>query len=616
MRRMTPAFSLVVILVVQVIMIISQSGCVYAQTFEWQRILNHEGSYASLPKQNATDFSFDVAAGSDGVYIVGRSHFNDGYYWSESADSFLAKYDFSGNLVFDYIMPVPWYSGPSEYDGANNVVVDGKNVFITGLIGSDNPSYGTSYLIVFNESTSEYTADPLTWGGSEYDWEGINSITTYGHELYVVITSEHLRRNPAPWPSDYITDWWNELRIVKFASNLTKIWEKNVAFAPHTQNGGAIAVDSSGIYLVGEFESPFGEQSGSGNYSLVKLDFNGDFLWEAKYKNKINFTEISGMALSNGHIYITGVTGLPPYPGGWPDTYDFFIAEYDTSGNLLWDKVFKTSDGSLPAFYSPDIAIGTDGIYLAGGITKSITGGGNDDVLIVKLDFNGDLLWPEAEWGGTKNDYIEGMTAVGDDAYLTGFTRSYADDLGNYNVFLLKYGAADTTAPVASAGSDQIVNEDTLVTFDGSGSYDDIGIASYVWTFVDGGPKVLTGVTSVYTFANPGVYTVTLNVTDAAGNWATDTTTITVLALTPEDLTQRLVGMIGTSTIPAGTKKSLTSKLEDVLHLLEIGNERGAIGKLMDFIHQVEALRGKKLTDEQANSFIREAQEIMSRIQE
>ena len=68
--------------------------------------------------------------------------------------------------------------------------------------------------------------------------------------------------------------------------------------------------------------------------------------------------------------------------------------------------------------------------------------------------------------------------------------------------------------------------------------------------------------------------------------------------------------------LPKGTENSLTRKLDASLHLLSKGNENGAIHKLMDFINQVEALKGKKLTEEQANQLISEAQRIINLIQE
>jgi parallel beta-helix repeat protein len=44
---------------------------------------------------------------------------------------------------------------------------------------------------------------------------------------------------------------------------------------------------------------------------------------------------------------------------------------------------------------------------------------------------------------------------------------------------------SDTTSPVADAGPDQTITEDKRVTFDGSGSTDDVGIKNYVWTVTD-----------------------------------------------------------------------------------------------------------------------------------
>jgi len=68
--------------------------------------------------------------------------------------------------------------------------------------------------------------------------------------------------------------------------------------------------------------------------------------------------------------------------------------------------------------------------------------------------------------------------------------------------------------------------------------------------------------------------------------------------------------------LPKGTENSLTSKLKGALHLLDIGNENGAIHKLMGLINQAEALRDKKLINEQADYLISEAQKIIDLIEE
>ncbi|UCH02500.1 MAG: PKD domain-containing protein, partial [Candidatus Bathyarchaeota archaeon] len=159
------------------------------------------------------------------------------------------------------------------------------------------------------------------------------------------------------------------------------------------------------------------------------------------------------------------------------------------------------------------------------------------------------------------------------------------------------------------------VPEDTAMAFDGSGSSDNVGIVSYVWKFMDVTPQILMGVNPTYAFTAPGIYSVTLTVSDTAGNSAVDEVIITVL--TPEERTQRLIETIESWKLPKGTKNSLTSKLKEAIHLLNIGKEKGAIMKLTDFISQVESLlNSNRLTLEQANYLITEAEGIINNIQE
>jgi hypothetical protein len=89
----------------------------------------------------------------------------------------------------------------------------------------------------------------------------------------------------------------------------------------------------------------------------------------------------------------------------------------------------------------------------------------------------------------------------------------------------------DTTPPVAQARSDRAeVKVNERISFDASGSSDNLGITEYEWDFGDG--SVGTGVTSTHAFTKPGLYHVTLTVADAAGNRSSDTLSINVQAET------------------------------------------------------------------------------------
>ena len=72
------------------------------------------------------------------------------------------------------------------------------------------------------------------------------------------------------------------------------------------------------------------------------------------------------------------------------------------------------------------------------------------------------------------------------------------------------------------------------VTFDGSASTDDKGIASYSWDFdaSNGITSEATGKTATKTYTTAGTYTVTLTVTDTAGQKSTDTAKVVVSTTT------------------------------------------------------------------------------------
>lgn len=108
------------------------------------------------------------------------------------------------------------------------------------------------------------------------------------------------------------------------------------------------------------------------------------------------------------------------------------------------------------------------------------------------------------------------------------------DAAGNTGSTVLHVTVRDVNAPKAVAGEAATIDQGDTVLLDGTGSTDTGGIETWRWTFLyDGGTVSLEGETVEFTFEIPGVYTISLLVTDGDGLTDVDAVQITVLDTEP-----------------------------------------------------------------------------------
>jgi parallel beta-helix repeat protein len=237
------------------------------------------------------------------------------------------------------------------------------------------------------------------------------------------------------------------------------------------------------------------------------------------------------------------------------DSVNIWDDSYPSGGNYWSDYTGQDSDGDgigdlpyiidasnkdryplkSPWIPSPDTTPPVTKITLSGV-------SGNDNWFVsdvaVTLSATGDTEVDKTEYSFDNATWITYTTpfTITDEGTTMVYYKS-TDIAGNPESIKTQMIKIDKTAPTADAGNNQTVDEDTLVTLDGSASTDENGIATYTWTFNDITLQTLSDESPTYTFATPGAFTVTLTVADPAGNTATDTVTITVLLDTDGDKT-------------------------------------------------------------------------------
>ncbi|MDP6156935.1 MAG: PKD domain-containing protein [Candidatus Thermoplasmatota archaeon] len=172
------------------------------------------------------------------------------------------------------------------------------------------------------------------------------------------------------------------------------------------------------------------------------------------------------------------------------------------------------------------------------------------------------------------NEWTWTFTYNGTERVLSGKTASFIFDIvGNYSITLSVADAfgnsdsdtiwvnvtetlvEDTEAPVAKAGADRTVDNGTLVKFDAGASTDNMGVINWTWKFTyNGSGHELYGKTVSFRFDITGNYTITLAVTDEAGNLDSDTTWINVTKPVGTDTEAPLAKAGGDRTEDAGAQ--------------------------------------------------------------
>jgi hypothetical protein len=380
-------------------------------------------------------------------------------------------------------------------------------------------------------------------------------------------------------------------------------------------NDGLYEVDNFGVtpgitHLTYEFTDNYGGQAmveAWDGLSMVTLYEKGD-IWDGANSTRYlsgGYYNAQGIKFRVHHDIIVDQIGY--YREEYPSTI-YNLRIWDSIGNIL----FQVVDVSIPMNswgWFPVVPItlfaGNDYI-ISCGAAQYQTGRENPgitaDGVIEPLEW---VYYSGSAWGYPGISVGTSPLPLVDIRY--NYSYQLPDTIEDYaDVYV------ENVDPIANAGSDITASVGERIDF--SGSFTDPGTDdthTILWTFGDGG-KAIDDLFPNHTYLSTGNYTVTLRVIDDDGGIGVNTLTVYVNdTRTIEEMIIDLIIEVEHLNLPFGLENSYLSKLKGALKSYEKGNYKAAINKLWAFIYHVGAQRNKALSEEEADSLIEAAQNII-----
>ena len=414
-----------------------------AQTVKWAHAATSQGY---------EDGNAITADDSGNVYVSGQieytTHFDGGMQLSSNGihDIFVGKYSPDGTLK--------WVrnAGGRGGDVGYGVAVDNlHNCYATGEIEDTAEFSSTVSLISAGGNdifVSKYnTNGQLVWakrfGSTESD-KGYSLMTNSNGDVFLTgfysahIYFDNIHLTPAGL-SDVYTLKMNSSGVVQ--------WAKKGAGTGEDRGKGITFDNNGNIYVAGYFtnQATFSgttiTNNGTTGSFLVKYDANGQLIWIKS--NCCGTSEYDGIAIDeNGFVYTTGYFEGSVTIGNTTLTSsgnsDILIVKYDPSGNIMWAKKAGGPYEDMANGITLDSM--NHMVYITGQLddhgyfdTHYAGAAGNRDVFIAAYDLNGNCQWVKP-YGGTQRDIAYGITSDPDGNILcTGIYTGNAT-FGSYNL--------------------------------------------------------------------------------------------------------------------------------------------------------------------------------------
>ncbi len=407
------------------------------------------GEYAwhTFMGASGNENGFQIAVdSSDNIFVVGRA----GETWNgPSATPPLNAYQ-GGNEIFVLKLnpsgQYEWHTflGCSVNDMGYTITTDGTNVYVAGnssaTWGTPVNAYNSGADIMVAKLNSNGAIMWNTFHGAA-GTDTVYDIRFNGGNLYITGQSSNTWGSPVNAHTG-TANW--DMMIAKLNSDGVLQWNTFHGAGSENDTGYGIAVDDSRIFVLSgssaTWGTPLNAHEGETDFAVLRLDQNGDLAWHT-FLGSTESEYIGDIALYDGDLYVVGASygsfGTPINAHSSGDD-DIVIIKMNADGALVWNT-FHGGPG-----YDEGLAVAVDDGYVFVAAYTDDTWGsplnpnaGGEEFLIMSVSTSGEYQW-HTYYGSDGNDSTKGMDYYEGSLYVTG--GSYAtfngpQDTGPLNLY-------------------------------------------------------------------------------------------------------------------------------------------------------------------------------------
>jgi len=248
----------------------------------------------------------------------------------------------------------------------------------------------------------DITPEKITWWGGDKQEGSVSSTIDNDGNLYVTCFSKSFG------------NIGENVMLVKFDENQTLLWNETWKTNDFAQPCG-LSIDSSGnITIAGTIITS--NPSIIHDVFVLKYNPNGERLWNYSKKTSTEDTANCMTIDKDDNIYVAGLTNSSSGAG--------FIHKYNSEGIFQWVKYYGTTTPKENVRIESLVIDSDNSIFLSG--TTDNSGGNFDDILLAKLDSNGNHIWNVTHGGNGDIDWGTDILLTDDAIYQSGITNSLA----------------------------------------------------------------------------------------------------------------------------------------------------------------------------------------------